>query len=133
MATSPNLIAYFLEFSSSNFAIVIIYKEKNKIKLPNSLFNIYRDEIINKTCPHCNINLSLSKDCLYVICGYTNENYEWLGCGRDWCGKCNKMLCKSWDKDNLDIIENRNHNDKCCKEYAKENKLNEDLFCNCVN
>ena len=39
----------------------------------------------------------------YVICGYINSNkgYDWNGCGKDWCAKCNKMLCKSWDLNQL--------------------------------
>ena len=92
-----------------------------------------KEDGINKTCPHCNVNLSVPKDSQYIICGYINDEYDWLGCGHDWCGKCNKMLCKSWDKDNLNMIENRNHNNSCCKKYAKENNINIDLFCNCVN
>ena len=131
--TQLNSIMRISRIKNIKVEVEVESKEKNKVKLSNNLFNIYRDEVINKTCPHCNINLSVSKDCSYIICGYSNENYEWLGCGRDWCGRCNKMLCKSWDKDNLNILENRNHNNTCCKKYAKENNIDNELFCNCVN
>jgi hypothetical protein len=37
MAPSPNLMAYLLEFSSAIFALVMNYKEKNKIKKPMAM------------------------------------------------------------------------------------------------
>lgn len=108
-------------------------ENRNKVKFATKLFNIKKEDTMNKICPHCNVNIPVPKDSNYIVCGYVNNEYMWLGCGRDWCGKCNKMLCKSWDINNLENEENRIHNQTCCKTYAKENNIDENLFCNCVN
>jgi hypothetical protein len=105
----------------------------NKIRLSTKLININNDNLVNKICPHCNNNSLISKDSNYNICGYLNDtDVIWVGCGKDWCGKCNKMLCKSWDKDNLKDLNNRIHNEECCIKYAKENNIDLELMCNCV-
>jgi len=92
-------------------------------------------ELITKKCPHCLIMNRFDKNLDYVICGYTDnaKGYDWNGCGKDWCNKCNKMLCKSWKKDLLFIPNNRKHDKICCKEYAKENMIDENLFCSCLS
>ena len=114
-------------------------KDKN-VKIQLSLFNKNNkpDEIINsnlitKHCPHCNIVCKIPNDSEYVICGYLNNNkgYDWDGCGKDWCPKCDKLLCKSWDKDKLFVSFNRIHNSTCCKEYAEKNLLDYNNFCKC--
>jgi hypothetical protein len=106
---------------------------KIEVKFTNKLFNFKKENTINKICPHCNINIPVPKDSTYIICGYMDDTYLWLGCGRDWCGNCNKMLCKSWDDNNLQDSDNRIHNKECCKKYAEENKIDINLFCDCVN
>lgn len=118
-----------------------INKDKNKVKLSDNLFiskndmlikNLSSDQLIQKTCPHCNINSAIPKDRNYIICGYLYDNiYDWLGCGKDWCNKCNKMLCKSWNEDNLNDENNRLHNKECCNDYAIKNNIDKSLFCNC--
>ena len=78
-----------------------------------------KENIATKSCPHCGFKCTLSKDTDYVICGYTDPTgYDWQGCGRDWCFKCGKMLCKSWTKDELFLVTNRYHDSKCCKKHA---------------
>ena len=93
----------------------------------------YRDDLkIYKSCPHCNKTFIGNKKTKYTICGYTNKGFDWKGCGRDWCFRCGKKLCKCWNIDQLFNINNRFHNNKCCKSYA--HKLDEnykDQYCQC--
>ena len=111
-----------------------------KISFQPSFFNkkqknddTLNSNLITKHCPHCKIISKIPNDSEYTICGYTNDNkgYDWDGCGKDWCPKCDKILCKSWDKDKLFVNLNRTHNDVCCKEYAEKNDLSYDNFCKC--
>jgi len=116
-------------------------KDKNRVKLSDNLFITNKDfinnglsgeQLIHKSCPHCNINITIPKDKNYIICGYIYDNsFDWLGCGKDWCNRCNKMLCKSWNEDNLIDKNNRIHDITCCKEYANKNNIDVSLFCNC--
>lgn len=76
--------------------------------------------MLTKKCPHCGHNNTKQIGTMYVICGYDEVGYDWMGCGHDWCFKCCKKLCKSWENNSLYIIENRKHNDKCCKKHAKK-------------
>jgi hypothetical protein len=96
--------------------------------------DIINSNLITKHCPHCNIITKVPNDSEYVICGYSNNNkgYDWDGCGKDWCPKCDKLLCKSWDKDKLFVNFNRIHNSTCCKEYAEKNLLDYNNFCHCT-
>lgn len=93
----------------------------------------YDQDFISKKCPHCGIQVRLNNIIEYVICGYidNNKGYDWNGCGKDWCAKCNKMLCKSWEHDQLFITFNRSHDKKCCEKHAHENNINYELFCSC--
>ena len=97
------------------------YHQKNKLK------------IITKKCPHCGHKCSSEKDTDYIVCGYTSSyGYDWDGCSRDWCFKCEKLLCKNWEKDQLYLPSNRFHNLKCCKKHAFiTNKKFPDDYCNC--
>jgi hypothetical protein len=105
----------------------------------NVTFNYHQNDVdnendfITRKCPHCGIQVRIKSNITYVICGYldNNKGYDWNGCGKDWCGKCNKMLCKSWDHDQLFITINRQHDKTCCKKYAEDNNLDYELFCNC--
>jgi hypothetical protein len=112
-------------------------KDLNNDKQINVSFNNIKDEnehnFVIKKCPHCNIQVRLNINIEYVICGYIDDNkgYDWNGCNRDWCAKCNKMLCKSWEHDQLFITMNRLHNKDCCKKYAEENNIDYNLFCCC--
>jgi len=91
---------------------------------------------IEKRCPHCSrVNL-YDPEKTYIICGYVDDRigYDWNGCGKDWCFKCNKMLCKVWDKNSLFILSNRYHNSECCKRHAKETNRNYlEEYCQCNN
>ncbi len=94
------------------------------------------NKLVEKRCPHCMLINSYDPIKSYIICGYTDEHngYDWNGCGRDWCFKCGKMLCKIWDKNSLFILANRYHNSECCKKHAKENNKNYvEEYCQCNN
>jgi hypothetical protein len=86
-----------------------------------------------KECPHCSSEYVTSdKDKEYVVCGY-EDGYDWRGCRKDWCFKCGKKLCKIWDIDNLYIMFNRYHNNKCCLNHAKKNGFDyEKDYCHCA-
>ena len=87
-----------------------------------------------KKCPHCDHKNSFPKNINYVICGFGENGFDWYGCGKDWCFKCGKILCKSWENDQLYIEENRFHNFKCCKEHSIMNKNNySEDYCKCNN
>lgn len=87
-----------------------------------------------KACPHCSHKNIINEYSDYVICGYSDirNGYDWMGCGRDWCAKCGRKLCKKWDSDNLFLLENRHHNISCCMLHAKQNGLDHQIdYCNC--
>lgn len=117
-------------------------KPMNQIIKNNSALTNYENlskKSINKKCPHCNHICIGNIDTTYVICGYPvlgNKPYDYVGCCRDWCFKCEKILCKSWDKDELCLTMNRFHDKECCKKHSLENKLNKkypDDYCQCKN
>lgn len=85
-----------------------------------------------KFCPHCNQKFVNYTGETYVICGYTGNprGYDWTGCKRDWCYKCNKKLCKVWDINELYDERNRVHT-TCCKKYSRKNKIPLEEFCSC--
>lgn len=100
----------------------------------------YKKKIVNiqKKCPHkkCGHIISMPKDTQYVICGYTDTKvgYDWNGCGRDWCFKCEKILCKSWEEHKLHIVLHRHHTTDCCKKHAKKYSYKyPDNYCRCYN
>ena len=100
----------------------------NNVKYKNKWFGI------KHKCPHCGIYNKIDYDTDYAICGYTDvkNGYNWEGCGRDWCTKCGKKLCKKWNENELFIPENRFHNSECCLLYC--NKLDNNYvldFCQC--
>jgi len=91
---------------------------------------------ITKKCPHCQHAVNMPNTTQYIICGYHNPSfgYDWNGCGRDWCFHCNKMLCKRWEVDNLNLQMNRHHDDDCCSNHALENGYKyPDNYCQCNN
>ena len=54
------------------------------------------------------------------------------GCGKDWCFRCGKKLCKSWFVDDLFNPENCFHTIKCCMldaELKEENYYK--TYCRC--
>jgi len=90
--------------------------------------------ILNKLCPHCKKKNYGSVNSPYIICGYNAKGFDWKGCGRDWCFKCGKKLCKSWNIDMLFNKLNRRHDAKCCKSYASKLEFKyPDDFCICNN
>lgn len=91
---------------------------------------------IQKKCPHkkCGHIISMDKNTQYIICGYTDpiHGYDWNGCGRDWCFKCEKILCKSWEEHKLHIMMNRTHDIDCCKKHASRNSYRYPIdYCQC--
>lgn len=96
--------------------------------------NNYIDQKIEKKCPHCNHINKGTKSTGYIICGYGDNGYDWEGCGKDWCFKCNKILCKAWDVDMLFIEKNRIHDDDCCKRHAAIHNMKwPENYCHCKN
>ena len=90
--------------------------------------------IVHKECPHCSHVCSAPKFTEYMICGFGNNGYDWEGCGKDWCFKCGKILCKSWENDMLFIEENRCHDMECCKHHSRHNsKSYPEDYCQCNN
>ena len=108
-------------------------KPNKPIKLVT--YDNIQEKYVTKNCPHCgHFYKTNEKNKIYAICGYsTNLGYDWTGCQKDWCFQCGKKLCKSWDTHDLNIIENRSHDDKCCKKDAKINKKDYKLeYCQCA-
>lgn len=94
------------------------------------------DQMIIKKCPHCTHDCKSNLNTDYIICGYTDphKGYDWNGCGKDWCFKCGKMLCKTWEPNKLYIELNRCHDNECCKSHAKQNnKQYPEDYCQCFN
>lgn len=85
-------------------------------------------------CPHCkNKNIGYSNS-FYVICGYSEKGFDWKGCGKDWCFRCEKKLCKNWNFDLLFNKLNRYHDGKCCKSNAiRIGDKYPDDYCQCQN
>lgn len=87
-----------------------------------------------KNCPHCNNKCKFPIFTEYVICGFGEKGYDWEGCGKDWCFKCGKILCKSWENNQLFIEENQIHDNSCCKHHANtHNKIYPNDYCQCQN
>lgn len=92
----------------------------------------YVEQKIEKKCPHCNHINRARKSTGYIICGYGDNGYDWEGCGKDWCFKCNKILCKTWDIDMLFIEKNRIHDNECCKRHAVIHNMKwPENYCHC--
>ena len=109
-----------------------------KVHRPYSKLSIEENKIIliKKKCPHCGHYNICPENTTYTICGYADKKngYDLKGCGKDWCFKCEKKLCKLWEKDSLFLQMNRQHNNECCKLHAEKN--NEDYendYCQCIN
>lgn len=89
-----------------------------------------------RNCPHCgkrsNIEFSENMN-TYVICGFNNKGFDWRDCGRDWCLRCGKKLCKKWNIDMLFNKENRYHDGKCCKNHAIKNNEPIENYCHCYD
>lgn len=77
-----------------------------------------KNNLTSKKCPHCGYKCIATRNTAYIVCGYGNSGFDWEGCGKDWCFKCGKMLCKSWEQDQLYLPTNRFHDTKCCKKHA---------------
>jgi len=93
-----------------------------------------KENNITKKCPHCGYKCSQGKSTIYVVCGYGESGYDWEGCGKDWCFKCGKMLCKMWEQDQLYLPTNRFHDSKCCKKNAITNGCKyPENYCKCAN
>lgn len=94
----------------------------------------YKKYIVSKECPHCKQICNADTNVDYIICGYGENGYDWEGCGKDWCFKCGKILCRSWKEDHLFIEDNRCHDMNCCRNHAKHNSKNYPTdYCHCTN
>jgi len=116
--------------AQSNTILRIINEKPPKQKIEKKNFNLFT----TKKCPHCGMSKTASLFTSYVICGYTENGIDNVGCYKDWCFKCGKKLCKEWIKDNLHVEINRKHDGICCKLHAKENGENYlNDYCQCCN
>jgi len=88
---------------------------------------------IKKYCPHCNKKTHLPENTTYVICGYNNKRMDNNNkCGKDWCFRCGKKLCKSWFLNDLFTPQNRFHTNNCCFQYAQSSEEEYcDKYCQC--
>lgn len=117
----------------STFTRIANMKDIKPVDIPERKI-IKRDLLETKKCPHCDHICKESILTEYVICGYGVYGFDWNGCGKDWCFKCGKILCKSWEHDMLFIEENRIHDNQCCKKHAMAtNKDYLDDYCHCSN
>lgn len=109
-----------------------IANKKHYIKTEKKSVSILPN--ISKKCPHCSHVINMPENTDYIICGYQNavNGYDWNGCGREWCFRCDKILCKKWELDSLHLHINRQHDDTCCLTHAKKNnKIYPDDYCQC--
>lgn len=109
------------------------YDIQNYIGIIENMENI---DIITKPCPHCSHECESFINSNYVICGCTDfhKGWDWVGCKKDWCFSCGKMLCKSWEPNQLYVELNRYHDNECCRTHAKNNnKKYPDDYCQCHN
>lgn len=90
-------------------------------------------DLMEKHCPHCGKREKYQSSApTYIICGYYDKGFDWVGCGRDWCFRCGKKLCKVWADNELFVKNNRFHNERCCKIAAhKNNESYNKLYCKC--
>lgn len=113
-----------------------ILRPIGEIKQPIQINTEIVPELVSKICPHCDEDCIAPIDAEYTICGYTNSKtgYNLVGCGKDWCFKCGKILCKKWDTHQLFLGTNKYHDGECCKKHAKDNnKLYPEEYCQCSN
>jgi len=94
-----------------------------------------KEETDYKYCPHCYEEYYGNTSTQYVVCGYSDihNGYNWTGCQKDWCYKCGKKLCKSWNENKLYLEPNRIHDSECCKNHSKKTGDNYDNYCMCSN
>lgn len=108
-----------------------------KKPIQNSTINNSNQQKIQviKNCPHCQKPYIAPSTQDYVVCGYSNSHtgYDWIGCGKDWCFRCGKKLCKSWTIDSLYHPQNRYHDKNCCRKHAEKNGIKYDEYCQCTN
>lgn len=109
--------------------IDVMLKEESIVPIPENI------ETKSAKCPHCKHVCVTDIGTKYIICGYVDKKtgYDWKGCGKDWCFECGKMLCKSWDGDQLFLEMNRHHDDQCCKLHAEEHHRDYLDYCHCTN
>lgn len=93
-----------------------------------------KEDLVVNFCPHCSKDYKLPRVTNYIICGHEGNQFDWSGCGRDWCFSCGKMLCKTWEEDLLYHYDNQIHDSKCCKIHAEQNNHSyPDDYCQCIN
>lgn len=123
------------ETQCSSVDRIIERKERNPNKNTNTIKSAsYSFKRVSKNCPHCGHVCVCDIDIDYVVCGYhdNKQGFDWFGCGKDWCFRCGKKLCKQWAIDQLFVQENRKHNEECCKKRAIKNGDNyEKEYCRC--
>ncbi len=112
-----------------------IINSKESKQNPNDIKEKNKYSLLKFKCPHCLHYNIINEFQYYAICGYNDihEGYDWEGCGRDWCVKCGKRLCKKWFENDLFLEENRYHDNECCYMHSKKNNLNYFLdYCHCT-
>lgn len=94
--------------------------------------------LVEKQCPHCGKINKARFDTTYIVCGVDPsgivpiDNYDNY-CLKDWCFQCGKKLCKSWYEDRLFDVNNRIHDDNCCRNHAKANDYKyPEEYCQCI-
>jgi hypothetical protein len=114
-------------------------KPMRPLKIETTKFYELKKDTTNlrtNECPHCKKKCTIASDTNYIICGYsdTHTGYDWEGCGKDWCFTCGKMLCKTWDQNQLFIDINRIHDSVCCLEHSKKTGHSYPTeYCCCIN
>lgn len=114
---------------------VKIFKRLSMIINNKSYKMLKKCKYIRKSCPNCSFKYIGNGLTTYVICGLEDEKngFNWDGCGKDWCFKCEKKLCKSWTNDKLFLSINRYHDANCCRMYAELNNEDYNNYCKCKN
>lgn len=89
-------------------------------------------DFMEKNCPHCGKREKYQSSSTYIICGYNDKGFDWIGCGHDWCFRCGKKLCKTWADNELFVKNNRFHSERCCRIAAHRNTESySKLYCKC--
>jgi len=116
--------------------IMDVKKIKCNDTIDTSSYDRNDTTVVRKRCPHCNKMFNNVNNIIYIICGYNGRKMDNSGCGKDWCFRCGKKLCKSWFIDDLFKSVNRYHTIKCCmlhSELKGENFYESYCRCNSIH
>jgi hypothetical protein len=112
----------------------IIDEKPRVVKLSEVVMNNTKFTGVRK-CPHCYRKVEQNGDDDYSVCGFLPHKKNNDGCGRDFCYRCGKKLCKRWQNDQLWVEQKRYHDSSCCKKYAEKtgDGIYPDDYCQCYN